>query len=524
MLQALNGGAIVPAPGGDPVLNPNVLPTGRNMYSINAEMTPTARAWEEGKRLAETSLELYKNKHGDYPRKVAYTFWAGEYITTEGATLAQAFRMLGVEPVRDRTGHVVDIALIPASELRRPRVNVVVQVSGQLRDIAASALQMLTRAIRLASTAGEETYPNYVASGTRLQEKTLIDQGVSPKDARDLSVMRIFGPLNSGYSTGMLGYTESAGYWDQEQELAEGYLNNMGATYGDDEHWGHLQKGLFASALTETDLVVQPRQSNTWGPISLDHVYEFMGGLSLTVQTLTGKEPEALLADYRNRNNKRMQRLKEAVAVEARATILNPVFIQERMKGEGTTAEMFGEIFRNIFGWNVMRPSAVDRELFQELYRTYVLDEHRLGVHAYFDRVNAAAFQSMLSVLLESARRGYWKATDEQIGTTASLLAQKMQTHGAACTEFVCDNEKLHAFIASQLPSPEATSYHRTIRMVRQAGNPAEKGNTMVLAKENTPAASEPAPAQSFVIRMLLLLSLFFLVFILLRRKKKWNR
>ncbi len=181
MVRALSGGTVFPAPGGDPVLNPNVLPTGRNMYSINAENTPNPRAWEDGKRLAEATLKQYISKHGEYPRKVSYTFWAGEFINTEGATLAQVFWMLGVEPVRDAQGRVVDLKLVPSEELGRPRINVLVQVSGQLRDIAGSRLKLLTDAIRLASEAGDETYPNYVASGTLLQEKITGGKGNFPQ-------------------------------------------------------------------------------------------------------------------------------------------------------------------------------------------------------------------------------------------------------------------------------------------------------------------------------------------------------
>ncbi|MDR1502089.1 MAG: cobaltochelatase subunit CobN, partial [Prevotella sp.] len=150
IIRGLNGGTIFPAPGGDPVLNPNVLPTGRNMYSINAEMTPGIRSWADGKRLAENTLEQYKEKHGDYPRKVSYTFWAGEFITTEGATIAQALWMLGIEPVRDGQNRVVDLRLIPSEELGRQRINIVIQISGQLRDIAGSRLTMLTDAVKLA--------------------------------------------------------------------------------------------------------------------------------------------------------------------------------------------------------------------------------------------------------------------------------------------------------------------------------------------------------------------------------------
>ncbi|MDD4114444.1 MAG: cobaltochelatase subunit CobN [Massilibacteroides sp.] len=484
MVRGLNGGTIFPTPGGDPVLNPNVLPTGRNMFSINAEMTPGKRSWEEGKRLAENTIKLYKEKHGEYPHKVSYTFWAGEFITTEGATIAQALWMLGIEPVRDGQCRVVDLRLVSSEELERPRINIVIQVSGQLRDIAGSRLKMLTEAIQLASSATDDMYPNYVADGTLQQEKTLVEKGLSPKRAREMSVMRIFGPVNSGYSTGMLSYTENSGKWDKESELVDGYLNNMGAIYGDDDHWGTIEKDLFASALAQTDVIIQPRQSNTWGPLSLDHVYEFTGCMSLAVKTLTGKEPDAYMADYRNRNNKRLQSVKEAVAVEARATILNPTFIKERMKGEATTAQMFGETFRNIFGWNVMRPSALDKELYNDLFKMYILDEKKTGIQEYFDRVNPAAYQAMTSVMIESARKGYWKATEEQLNATLAVHIASIEKNGAGCTEFICDNEKLQSFITNNLSSKQASEFNQNMKKVKETRVANDDG--VVLKQENS--------------------------------------
>lgn len=520
MLRGLKGGTVFPAPGGDPVLNPNVLPTGRNMYSINVETTPGILSWEEGKRLAEATLKAYRENHnGEYPRKVSYSFWAGEFITTEGATLAQVFWMLGVEPVRDKMGRVVDLRLVPSSELGRPRVNVVVQVSGQLRDIAGSRLPMLTDAVRLASAADDKAYPNYVSSGTRLQEKLLVEKGVSPKRAREMSVMRVFGPVNNGYSTGMMAYTEKSDRWDHESELVDGYLNNMGAAYGDEEDWGGMQKDLFASALSETDVVIQPRQSNTWGPLSLDHVYEFMGGLSLTVKTLTGKEPDALMADYRNRNNKRMQNINEAIAVEARATVLNPTFVKERMKGGATTAQMFGEIFRNIFGWHATRPSAMDKEIFNDLYKMYIVDENHLGIRDYFQRINPASYQAMTSVMLESARKGYWKASDEQLKVTARLHAQITREAGAACTEFVCDNRKLQQFVEGHLDNNDSESYRLVMQEVHQAGN--EKGKDIVLKEEKlTKTENRKKNVVNGILTGVIVLLVFGGVIYLLKRKK----
>ena len=521
MLRALDGGTVFPAPGGDPVLNPNVLPTGRNMYGINAETAPNPQAWEDGKRLAEETLRRYKEQHGEYPRKVSYTFWAGEFIATEGATLAQAFWMLGVEPLRDKQGRAVDLRLVPAEELGRPRINVLVQVSGQLRDIAGSRLRLLTDAVKLASEAPEGGgWPNYVASGTQDQEKALLEKGFSPVRARELATMRVFGPLNSGYSTGMLGFVESSGSWDDERELAEGYLNNMGAAYGDEENWAGYEPGLFAAALAQTDAIVQPRQSNTWGPLSLDHVYEFTGGLSLTVRTLTGREPDAFFADYRNRYGRRMQGAREAVGVETRATLLNPTFIRERMKGGEGSAQMFGELFRNVFGWNATRSSILDPQLYDELYDTYILDTEGLGIHDYLRQVNPAAFQAMTAVMLESARKGYWKASDEQLQVTAALHGAITREAGAACTEFVCGNPKLERYIAAHLAGADRDAYRSAMTAVRSA---ASDGAEVILKEDrlSDPVRQPQLQRHTGWVAAGLGLVLFILLLLLLRRKNR---
>ena len=428
MVRALSGGTVAPAPGGDPVMNDNVLPTGRNMFSINPDNTPDPQAWEDGRRLAEQTLDAYRRKHdGQWPRKVSYTFWAGEFIASGGATIAQALWMLGVEPVRDSQGRIGQLRLVPAAALGRPRINVVVQVSGQLRDIADSRLKLITEAIQMASAAEGDS--NFVHEGTLAQERELIERGVSPQQARELATLRVFGPVNNGYSTGMMNFIERSEKWQSADELTDQYLNNMCAAYGDERHWGLMQKELFAAALQQTDVLVQPRQSNTWGPLSLDHVYEFTGGLSMVVRRLTGREPDALMADYRNPRRRRMQGLKEAIDIEARTTILNPNFIRERMKGDEGTAQMFGEVFRNIFGWNVTRPSALDPKLYDDLYRLYVDDAEGLGVRQFLEQKNPAAYQSMTETMLESARKGYWKPSDVQLAQMKQLNTRlKAQT------------------------------------------------------------------------------------------------
>lgn len=480
LMNALNGGYTAPSPGGDPIVNPNALPTGRNLFAINAEETPTESAWEKGIQLAKSTIEMYQKRHnGEFPKKVSYTLWSGEFIETGGATIAQVLYMLGVEPVRDAFGRVSDLKLIPSADLGRPRIDVVVQTSGQLRDIAASRLFLVNRAVEMAAAAKNDQYENQVAAGVLEAEKTLIDKGISPKDAREISTFRVFGGANGGYGTGIQGMVDAGDRWEDESEIAATYLNNMGAYYGSEKNWEKFQQFAFEAALTRTDVVVQPRQSNTWGALSLDHVYEFMGGLNLAVRNVTGKDPDAYLSDYRNRNNNKMQEVKEAIGVESRTTIFNPSYIKEKMKGEATSAAGFAEIVRNTYGWNVMKPSVIDNEMWDEIYNVYVKDKFNLGVQDFFEKQSPAALQEITAVMMETARKGMWKATDQQLADLSNLHTDLIQKYKPACSGFVCDNAKLRDFIASKATPEAAKQYQNSIKNVREVAADQSKGVVM---------------------------------------------
>lgn len=477
ILNAFAGGYTAPSPGGDPVANPNTLPTGRNLFAINAEATPSETAWDIGVGLAKATIEEYKRRNdGQYPRKVTYTLWGGEFIQTEGATLAQVLYMLGVEPIRDAMGRINDIRLIPSQELGRPRIDVLAQTSGQLRDIAASRLFLINKAVEMAAASRDDMYTNYVNHGVVEAERIMVDEGIPPAQARKLAISRVFGGLNGMYGTGIMGMVESGDRWEDESEIARTYLNNMGAMYTSEEDWGGYQEGVFRAVLHNADAVVQPRQSNTWGPLSLDHVYEFMGGINLTIRNVTGKEPDAFFSDYRNRHNPRVQEVKEAIGVEARTTVLNPTYIRERMKGQGSSAGHFAEIFRNTYGFNVMKPDAIDNELWNNYHEIYVQDKLNLNVHEFFKRESPAALQEMTAVMMETARKGYWDATPEQLAEIANLHTELVNEFKAACSGFVCDNMKLRDFIAQNAIPEKALQYNQQINNVRQSSSagPAE--------------------------------------------------
>ena len=525
LMNALNGGFTAPSPGGDLIVNPNTLPTGRNLFSINVENTPSEDAWEKAKELCDNTIKMYCERHkGEYPRKVSYTLWSSEFIETEGATIAQILYMLGVEPVRDAFGRVTDLRLIPSKQLGRPRIDVVVQTSGQLRDLAASRLFLINKAIEMAANAKGDKYDNLVKAGVTESERVLVEKGMSPKEAREVSMYRVFGGVNGNYGTGIQEMVTAGDRWDKESQIAEVYMNNMGAYYGDEKNWETVRKAAFEAALTRTDVVVQPRQSNTWGALSLDHVYEFMGGMNLAVRNVTGKDPDAYLADYRNHSNMRMQEVKEAIGIEGRTTIFNPAYIKEKMKGGASSASTFAEIVTNTYGWNVMKPKAIDKEMWDEIYNVYVKDKYHLGTKEFFDKQNPAALMEMTAVMMESARKGMWKATPQQLKDIAKLHTETVNKYKPSCSGFVCNNAKLRDYIASKSDAATAKEYQQNVEQIRDA-EAASKSNDkgMVMKKEtlNDEAQKTTTVVSGIVVAAIVVVAIVLLLVLVRRRRKQ---
>jgi len=500
----LGGGFIRPSSGGDALINPAALPTGRNLYAIDAEKTPSAQAWRVGRQLVDQLLAEHRQKHdGAYPQKIAITLWAGDFIHTEGSAFAQILYLLGVEPVRDPFGRVAQLKLIDRDTLGRPRIDVVVQTSGQIRDLAASRLYLIQRAVEMAAQAREAD--NAVAASVAASERALKEQGLAPADARRYASARVFGGVNGSYGTNIMGLVESGSRWQTDADIADTYLNNMGAVFGEGDLWGAFAPGILAAALDGTEAVVQPLESNTWGPISLDHVYEFMGGLNLAVRHVTGNDPAAYFSDFRNPARPSMREAGATIAVEARATLLNPAWIEAMTQGGASSAESFAETFRNVYGWNVMKPDAIKPELWDDLHRVYVEDEGR--AHEFFERENPYALQEMTAVMLETARKGYWQPDAEVLQSTARLHANLVAEHGSSGTEFVNANPALSAFIAEHLDTQTRPAYENALQQANEGGTiDTERG--LVLSKQDdtplgaeqtqsNPGQSEPAPKRA---------------------------
>lgn len=287
--------------------------------------------------------------------------------------------------------------------------------------------------------------------------------------------------------------------------------------------WGQYKEGLLRVALHNTDVVVQPRQSNTWGALSLDHVFEFMGGLNLAVREVTGKDPDAYFADYRNRNNVKMQELKEAIGVESRSTLFNPMYIKEVMKGKASSAAQITEVVTNAYAWNVMKPDVIDNEMWDQIYEVYVKDSHNLGVQQFFRDQNPQAMQEITAVMMETARKGMWKATERQLNEIAQLHTDLVKEFGPSGSGFSGSNAKLQDFIAERTSPESANNYKQQLQQMKNADASSDIEKAGTVLKKETLAQSQNGEKNSLngIMIVSVVLVVFVGLLILLRKKRK---
>ena len=217
----------------------------------------------------------------------------------------------------------------------------------------------------------------------------------------------------------------------------------------------------------------------------------------------------------------RVQELKESIGIESRTTILNPAYIKEKMKGESSSASGFAEIVTNTYGWNVMKPAVIDKELWEDIYDVYVNDRFQLGVKEYFEKQNPAALEEMSAVMLETIRKGMWKASEAQITELTKLHTELVNKYRPSCSGFVCDNAKLREFIASKADAPTASQYKKNIATIREAQVDGDnKGVVMKKEEMNQPTEGQTNTLSNIAVGVAVVLVVLALVIFIRRRKK----
>eukprot|EP00597_Dinobryon_sp_UTEXLB2267_P003576 CAMPEP_0170079374 /NCGR_PEP_ID=MMETSP0019_2-20121128/15771_1 /TAXON_ID=98059 /ORGANISM="Dinobryon sp., Strain UTEXLB2267" /LENGTH=1316 /DNA_ID=CAMNT_0010292799 /DNA_START=302 /DNA_END=4252 /DNA_ORIENTATION=+ len=412
LLDALDGKYIVPGPGGDPIRNPDVLPTGKNMHGLDPQSIPTSAAVDVAKVVVDRLLERMKLDSGAYPQSVAFTLWGTDNIKTYGESLAQVLMLVGVRPVADSIGRVNKLELIPLETLGRPRVDVVVTCSGVFRDLFINQMNLLDRAVKMAAEADEPLEMNFVRAHAIQQAKEF---GISVRDA----ATRVFSNAAGSYSANV-GLTLENGGWENEKQLQDQFINRKGFAFNADKPGQmDLQTDLFKSSLKKVDLTFQNLDSSEISLTDVSHYFD--SDPTKVVGTLRDdkKKPNSFIADTTTANAQ-VRSLAETVRLDARTKLLNPKFYEGMLNSGYEGAREITKRLKNTMGWSATS-GEVDNFIYEDANDVFIKDE---AMRQRMLDTNPNAFRDMVTTFLEANGRGYWDTSDENLELLQELYQE----------------------------------------------------------------------------------------------------
>jgi magnesium chelatase subunit H len=400
LVRALRGEFIEPGPGADIIQNPDILPTGRNTHAINPYGVPSAAAFARSEAVANSLLHRYKNENGRYPEAMALVLWGLDNIKTQGEGVAQALWLLGTRPVRDALNRTTSVEAIPLAELGRPRIDVVMTVSGIFRDLFSPTVQLLDKAVRLVAQLDEPLDLNYV-------RKHVLEQVEQDRCDIDDAAVRVFSNAPGNYGTNV-NFMVMDSQWEREETLGDLFVTRKCFAYGRDSKGrgfeGREARVAMDRALSRVEATYQNIDTFEIGLTDVDHYFEYLGGVSKAVEKRAKARPAIYLSDSLSREVK-IRSLEETVRLETRAKTLNPKWYEGMLKhGFRGVAEIENHV-SNTFGWSATA-DAVDDWVYTEVANTFLFDEQML------DRLrdlNPHSAHSLAQRLLEANGRGYWE-------------------------------------------------------------------------------------------------------------------
>ncbi|HUS74502.1 MAG TPA: cobaltochelatase subunit CobN, partial [Methanothrix sp.] len=382
-----------------------------------------------------------------------------------GVVESEILSLVGAKPVYDAYGGVSDVQLIPLSELGRPRVDVVIVPSGLHRDLFPEKLQLIDRAIRLASNDTSTEYPNYVRENSEEIFQELVASGnFSEEDAVILSASRIFLEEAGTYGPNLDSPISASNTWENDTKLGNLFIDRMSYIYGDGiwssklasgKDLSGLQKELLRTNLAEVQAAVHHTNSNLYGFIDNDDVFQYLGGIGMAVRTVTGKTPEMYVTDGRDPERSEVSSLHDFFSKELRTRYYNPQWIEGMMEQGYSGAREMDKFTEYLWGWETTVPDLVSENTWSEVHEIYVDDKYRMGLKEFFDESNPWASQALTGRLLETARKDRWHPTEEMKKELAQRYEQSVQDYGVTCCHHTCGNLALQEYMQGVLPSPE---------------------------------------------------------------------
>ncbi|MHA1376382.1 MAG: cobaltochelatase subunit CobN, partial [Promethearchaeota archaeon] len=398
LIHGLEGGYIEPGLGGDPIRSPHIFPTGRNSYGFDPRLIPSSTAFKRGGIIAETLIENYKKEQGTFPETTSVVLWAFETMKTGGETIGQIFNYLGVRPIKNRSVWTTELEVIPLGEMKHPRINVIVTICGIFRDTFPYILNLLNEAVELVENLDEPIDRNFV----RKSVLELRKKGLEHPEAR------IYGPAPGKYNTNLTDII-SAGVWDDENELADDYINCMSFAYMKNQKINKISE-TFIENVSKINVMSQVRDSSEYHVTDLDHYFEFTGGMARVFKEISGTQANVYIADTTTKDI-RVDSLEHSIKEGAVTRSLNPRWIKAMLTHKYHGGQKVAERVENILGFSATTDS-VDNWIWDKSYDQYIENDE---IRTALIENNRFAMMDIIKNMLQAEKRGYWDANEKQL-------------------------------------------------------------------------------------------------------------
>ncbi|MFB2878560.1 magnesium chelatase subunit H [Floridanema aerugineum] len=412
LLKALEGEYVLPGPGGDPIRNPDVLPTGKNIHALDPQSIPTAAAVKAAKVVVDRLLARQREEIGNWPETIACVLWGTDNIKTYGESLAQIMWMVGVTPIPDSLGRVNKLQLIPLEELGRPRIDVVVNCSGVFRDLFINQMNLLDQAIKMAAEAEEPLEMNFVRKHALQQAE---EMGINLRQA----ATRVFSNASGSYSSNINLAVENS-TWDSEAELQEMYLNRKSFAFSADNP-GMMEESrkIFESSLKTAEVTFQNLDSSEISLTDVSHYYDSDPTKVVAKLRGDGKTPVSYIADTTTANAQ-VRTLSETVRLDARTKLLNPKWYEGMLSHGYEGVRELSKRLVNTMGWSATA-GAVDNWIYEDANSTFIKDEE---MRQRLMNLNPHSFRKVVTTLLEANGRGYWETNESNLDLLRQLYQE----------------------------------------------------------------------------------------------------